>query len=344
MQGTILKTINNNGETVRLPITISFIESGSARVVIDEEKRQTGDIELRHNSIARKERYNEAELWAVVGGLGLSTTATESRDASKSTVKYGPHGEFEAIVTFAPFGIDFKRDGSTQIKFNDRGLLNMEHWRPKVDKVTSEEKEGEEEQVEAEPSADEGTWWEETFGGATDSKPRGPESVALDITFPGYEHVYGIPEHAGSMSLKETRGGSGNHQDPYRMYNADVFEYVMDSPMTLYGSIPFMQAHRKDSTVGVFWLNAAETWVDIIKQKEAHNPLSLGIGSKTDTKTHWISENGLIDVFVFLGPTPKDVTKAYGELTGYSPATARVCHCLSPMPLELRHRRGCERC
>jgi alpha 1,3-glucosidase len=40
----------------------------------------------------------------------------------------------------------------------------------------------------------------------------------------------------------------------------------MDSPMTLYGAIPFMQAHRKGSTVGVFWLNAAETWIDITKR------------------------------------------------------------------------------
>ncbi|KAE8441943.1 hypothetical protein EG329_004151 [Mollisiaceae sp. DMI_Dod_QoI] len=321
LQGTILKTINKEGETVRLPVTISFLESGLARVTIDEEKRQKGEIELRHGSKARKERYNEAESWAIVGGLDLSKTATEERDASRSIVKYGPEGKFQAVITFAPFGIDFKRGDATQITLNDRGLLNMEHWRPKIDKPEPEKKEGEDAPAETpapESGEDESTWWDETFGGNTDSKIRGPESVALDITFPGYEHVYGIPEHAGSLSLKETRQSSGNYQDPYRLYNADVFEYIMDSPMTLYGSIPFMQAHKKDSTVGVFWLNAAETWIDIIKEKEAHNPLSLGIGSKTDTKTHWFSENGLIDVFVFLGPTAKDITKAYGELTGYT--------------------------
>lgn len=92
----------------------------------------------------------------------------------------------------------------------------------------------------------------------------------------------------------------------------------MDSPMTLYGAIPFMQAHRKDSTVGVFWLNAAETWIDIVKRKVSSNPLSLGIGGKIDTETHWFSESGLLDVFVFLGPTPKDVISQYSELTGYT--------------------------
>lgn len=102
------------------------------------------------------------------------------------------------------------------------------------------------------------------------------------------------------------------------MYNSDVFEYELDSPMTLYGSIPFMQAHRKGSTVGVFWLNAAETWVDITRSKSSTNPLSLGITGKTTTQTHWFSEAGLLDVFVFLGPTAKDVVKTYGALTGYS--------------------------
>jgi alpha 1,3-glucosidase len=105
--------------------------------------------------------------------------------------------------------MEFNRDEQTQVRFNDRGFLNLEHWRPKIEKKEGEEgekKEGEE--GEAEDTKDievEGTWWEETFGGNTDSKPRGPESVSLDISFPGYEHVFGIPEHATSLSLKETR-------------------------------------------------------------------------------------------------------------------------------------------
>ena len=47
-------------------------------------------------------------------------------------------------------------------------------------------------------------WWEETFKSHTDSKPRGPEAIAFDLTFPGFNHVYGIPEHATSLSLKPT--------------------------------------------------------------------------------------------------------------------------------------------
>jgi alpha 1,3-glucosidase len=90
---------------------------------------------------------------------------------------------------------------------NDRGLLNVEHWRPKVDKPQEEKKEGEAEDdaSKQEPTEDESTWWDEAFGGNTDTKPRGPESVALDVTFPGYEHVFGVPEHTGPLSLRQTR-------------------------------------------------------------------------------------------------------------------------------------------
>lgn len=59
--------------------------------------------------------------------------------------------------------------------------------------------------------------------------------MSLDITFPGYEHVYGIPQHASSLSLKETRGGEGAYSDPYRLYNLDVFEYEADSEMAIVG-------------------------------------------------------------------------------------------------------------
>ncbi|KAH7152059.1 family 31 glycoside hydrolase [Dactylonectria estremocensis] len=308
LQATVIKVINKSGDTVRLPLTISFLQSGTARVTMDEEKRQQKDIVLRDDSPVRKERYNEVEKLVIVGGLELDKEAQVSlQDDTQLSVKYGPESKHEAVIKFSPFEIDFKRDGTSQVKFNDRGLLNMEHWRPKV-----ENKEGED------AAEDESTWWDESFGGNTDSKPRGPESVALDITFPGYAHVFGIPEHTGPLSLKQTRGGDGNYEEPYRMYNSDVFEYILDSPMTLYGSIPFMQAHRKDSSVGVFWLNAAETWVDITKSEDTVNPLSLGLKSKTSTHTHWISESGLLDVFVFMGPTPADLTKVYGELTGYT--------------------------
>ena len=173
------------------------------RVVVDEEKRQKGEIELRHESQARKERYNKVSDWAVVGSLDLNKDVDGTIGKEETIVSYGPKKQYKLIIRHSPFGVDFKRDGNTHIKMNGKGFLNMEHWRPKVEK---EVKEGEEENTDV--TEDESTWWDEQFGGNTDSQPRGPESVGLDITFPGYEHVFGIPGHASSLSLKETRYGS----------------------------------------------------------------------------------------------------------------------------------------
>ncbi len=208
----MLKTLKAGQASVVLPLTVTFLESGVARVTLDEEKRRKGDIELRHGSKARKERYNEAEKWALVGGLKAADGAALSDTAEQGYTKvfYGEGGKHQAIIRHQPFAIEFQHHGETQIKFNERGLLNLEHWRQKVEKPAEEkegqeEKGGEKEGQEGQKSEDESTWWEESFGGNTDSKPRGPEAIALDIEFPGYEHVFGIPEHATGLSLKTTR-------------------------------------------------------------------------------------------------------------------------------------------
>lgn len=86
---------------------------------------------------------------------------------------------------------------------------------------------------------DPGTW-EENFKSHHDSKPLGPEAVALDITFPGADRAYGLPEHGDRLPLKSTAPGG---TDPYRLYNLDVFEYELDSTMALYGAVPVLYAH-----------------------------------------------------------------------------------------------------
>jgi len=145
--------------------------------------------------------------------------------------------------------------------------------------------------------------WKETWGGHTDSKPHGPTAVAMDVRFHNMQHTYGIPEHASSMALKPTDGSSGSYSEPYRLYNLDVFEYELDEPMALYGSIPFMLGHRAGRTVGVFWLNPSETFVDVKRDGQ-------------DTSTHWISESGVVDLFLLAGPAPLDVMSQYAALTG----------------------------
>ncbi|CAM9676465.1 unnamed protein product [Discosporangium mesarthrocarpum] len=164
--------------------------------------------------------------------------------------------------------------------------------------------------------------WEETFDGHPDSKPHGPTSVGVDISFPGSRNVYGIPEHASSMSLKCTRGEGAPYSEPYRLYNLDVFEYQLDVPSALYGSIPLMLSHRAGGvTVGAFWLNPTETFIDVEDVEDGPGALGAGaeaevvMGKKTK-KTHWISEGGALDLVMLPGPTPREVFRQYSDVSG----------------------------
>lgn len=164
------------------------------------------------------------------------------------------------------------------------------------------------------PTSNEG--WEESFGGHTDKKKFGPSSIGLDIVFPGATNaergLYGIPEHASDFLLKNTietteeDDGSAKKNtlgDPYRLYNLDVFEFELDERMALYGSIPLLVAPNADNTVGVFWHNPTETFVDI----------ETVDGTK---KSHWMSESGVLDVFLLVGPTTADFFNQYTLITG----------------------------
>ncbi|XP_074991310.1 neutral alpha-glucosidase AB isoform X6 [Calonectris borealis] len=113
------------------------------------------------------------------------------------------------------------------------------------------------------------------------------------------------------------RGG-----DPYRLYNLDVFQYELYNPMALYGSVPFLLAHSARRTLGIFWLNAAETWVDISSNTAGKTLFGKlldymqGGGETPQTDVRWMSESGIVDVFLLLGPTPAAVTGQYAALTG----------------------------
>lgn len=57
--------------------------------------------------------------------------------------------------------------------------------------------------------------------------------------------------------------GFHRHGEPYRLYNLDTFAYELHRRLGLYGSVPLLLAHRPGRTLGVFWLNASETFLDV---------------------------------------------------------------------------------
>lgn len=233
-------------------------------------------------------------------------------------------GQNKATLFAKPFRVDLYSDDQLVISANARGLMRYEHLRTRPE-PKPEQEEGAEKVEVPEPEYpgdgadnDPGAW-EENFKSHHDSKPFGPEAVALDFSFPGAENAYGIPEHADSLPLKSTK-----KSDPYRLYNLDVFEYEINERMSLYGAVPVLYAHGKDRTAGVFWHNAAETWVDIVSSADNNVVESIvsfvsGSVKNPQVDAHFISESGVIDVFFLLGPKPLDVFRQYTTLTGTAP-------------------------
>ena len=203
-------------------------------------------------------------------------------------------GAWEILFDTKTLSLDLLRDGQQQMSFNSRSRFHLE--RLVSDKAREDRK----------TSTCSNMCFEEQFRGHKDTKPFGPSSLTFDLGFEGFNHVYGIPEHATPLSLQDTTGG-----EPYRLYNLDVFKYLDDSPAALYGSIPFMWSHRPGSSVGAFLLNSAEMWVDIQKT-EANSQL----GRKDRVGTQWMAESGQLDLFLLLGPNPADVSRQYARLTG----------------------------
>ena len=77
---------------------------------------------------------------------------------------------------------------------------------PAENEVPTENAENPEAKEETTPKEDdEPGMWEETFKSHVDSKPYGPTSVGVDISFPGSRHLYGLPEHADSFALRQTK-------------------------------------------------------------------------------------------------------------------------------------------
>ncbi len=104
-------------------------------------------------------------------------------------------GQNKLVVNISPLRLDFYSDGVLVLSANARHLLRFEATKEKTE----------------ENNNDEAGTWEETFGGNTDSKPHGPQAVAMDFTFVEAKHVFGVPEHADRFSLQDT-----THSDPYR--------------------------------------------------------------------------------------------------------------------------------
>lgn len=338
-QDVIGQLMDRKNPYVKLQIILSLTQKGAIRMKLDQID-------------SKRKRFEPTD--ALNPTLTYKQLTIKEINADQCIFLFGSTDEksYQLILSASPFKAEVRdSQGRTVALLNSRGLMRFEEYKelhqdaPQHQALFGAPKEaqaydeagkpiGEPEQAESQPetqAASESTnvetkTYAETFSTFTDSRPYGPMSVGMDIYFPNSDHVYGIPEHADSFSLKDTRPNIG---DPYRLYNVDIFEYELNSPMSLYGAIPMMMAQSKTlGTFGVFWLNPSETWIDI----ESNHSQSRSAGVvdmissfvSSDKKmpgrfTHWFSETGLIDIWFMPGPDPPTVVSYNAEMFGTIP-------------------------
>ncbi|KAL1245484.1 Neutral alpha-glucosidase AB [Trichinella spiralis] len=328
-----------------LKMTLQNLQVGAVRLIIDEKE-------------PLRERFRP--LQALNGEPVTSDFISTEIGSDMAVLKVAANKE--VVVMFKPLRLDMFVDKNLVMSFNGDGRFNFETFKEKPKELednaepkpseqnpadeASENKKYEQNQGvaydrdgnpinDAEHPLEEGGGveqnaheeeedtdglWTEHFHTFTDSKPYGPSSVAADISFIGFRHVFGLPEHADSLVLRDT-----NQTDPYRLYNLDVFQYEVDSPMALYGAAPYMIAHSAKATVGAFWLNSAEGWFDVSYEPDDSSLLKnlfsrfFANDKLPVAKTHWMFETGSVDIFFLFGPKPDDIFRQYSTLTGVNP-------------------------
>ncbi|KAK2533211.1 Ganc [Columba livia] len=226
--------------------------------------------------------------------------------------------DYKLQVTANPFQIELQSKTETVLSMNSNGLLYFEHLQPPPsDRIHTEVNKDESSSDSSKEKQEDLGLWQEKFGRFLDIKAHGPSSVGVDFTLHGFEHVYGLPQHAEALLLKNTSDG-----DAYRLYNLDIFGHKIHDKIGIYGSVPLLLAHKPNRTSGIFWLNSSETLVDINTKAVAEHILS-GSAAETAkqravpvTDVRWMSESGIIDVFLLTGPTAFDIFKQFAHLTG----------------------------
>lgn len=346
--------VDTNNPSVRLHMVLSLTQKGAIRMKID----QLNPTRMRYEA---KETLNPSlnfdQLTIESSTKDMCTFVFGSKHNNNKDIP--TNLQYRLHLKASPFQAEVvNAEGKTVVLVNSKGLMRFEDHKevgtgavkpamfgaprqaqaydeagrpindPQAsdqDNSASQVDQPQAEQQQASESAEVQSY-AETFSTFTDSRPYGPMSVGIDIHFPNSDHIYGIPEHADSFNLKDTRPNIG---DPYRLYNVDIFEYETYTPMSLYGAIPFMMSQSKTvGTFGVFWLNPSETWIDI----ESNHSQSRGAGvvdmissfvsndkKMTGRLTHWFSETGLIDIWFMPGPDPTSVVKSNAEIFGTIP-------------------------
>lgn len=153
---------------------------------LDVRAHADGTFRIRMDEIdGLRKRYDETSKWALVHEPTLSETISwkqTKKDMKAVNAKSG----VELRIHFEPLRISMLRNGKEEVIINGKGLLHMEHFRLQ-DEDPTPPVEGQAQgdaQTVLEPPVNSRAWfegekapaWEESFGGNTDTKPRGKQT------------------------------------------------------------------------------------------------------------------------------------------------------------------------
>ena len=277
-----------------LTASLQSLSSGALKLSIEDEKSEAR-YKIPHGDVIVEESESLLNIF-------------ESAVEEGENVYFVKGTGLKVKINADPFSIEIISETDGEIlKLNSQNLFSFETGEAfDISEVIKNIDENTKTELWKEP---------EFFERQPDPRKKGPTSMGLDIAFVKSRAVYGIPEHAASLSLNSTRGRNEpngkvfTRSDPFRLFNLDVFEYELDSKMALYGAIPIMLGHdpkgSKHRSVGVFWNNPSETWVDIYDHHAADGKL-----------THWMSESGSFSLYILAGKNMKELQKIIRTLVG----------------------------
>jgi len=92
------------------------------------------------------------------------------------------------------------------------------------------------------------------------------------------------------------------------LFAVDDNRHIPDSPAPEYGNIPYITGHSQQNDASLLWVNAADTWVDILPTKDGQSMFS-----------NFVSESGQIELFIFSSDSPKKQLFSLAKISGHAP-------------------------
>lgn len=115
-------------------------------------------------------------------------------------------------------------------------------------------------------------------------------------------YLFGLPERESTFELKSTLL---ENREPYNFFNIDYYGHHYPDARGEYGSMPYVTGHSVTNDASLMWMNAADTWADLI---------TIADNKKI---TNFVSESGQLELFIFSSNHPKIQLANVAKITGH---------------------------